>query len=305
MKGFDRVAAAVKNQQTGAYAKDFILRPDESAVVWFNGDPENEPLEVQGHNCSVMKGNEERFEFLPCGGDECVMCHVRAGGDNRIGDVKPMFSFNVFDTRYFHKAPKKDDPKRFDYIPCKNGDEIVPQVCRRCDARKERTQNGQRRWRVPPKWAGVIGAVDADLKKRCTCGGKILINDKTGVPIRCAKCGPKMNPLDIQRVPITITRTGAGTSTVYSAVPILDDELAPPDVTNADIYDLEAVEAYKNPAYYARVLRVRNPFGPAPAQRASRQQQHVVDDDDDAPATTYADEDDDGYEDEVDNSDPF
>lgn len=254
--GFDQVRKLKQeaDERKEAYGKGYVpffaIADGESVEVWFNGT-EDEPHIIHEH--SIKRG--QQFMSETCakhakGHDGCVPCYLNTNGDAGVGKPGAKAVFNVVDTRWVHKqkdAEKSQEGKdRFTYTPCEDDSS-----CKLCKRKVAREHAGQKRWTMSMTWAMALDGINQNLKKRCTCGGKIRDGE-------CSKCNDP-TPGSIFNCPITVTRTGKMTNTSYQFVPGAFEDM-PDWVAKLEPADLEAATKPRSSEAQAERLGVQNPF---------------------------------------------
>jgi hypothetical protein len=174
---------------------------------------------------------------------------LRDQGDTRISRRQNKAVFSVADPRMIHKIASKDD-RGFDrdkLIICTDDDGDGD--CKYCKTKVPVVRAGQKRWELSMTWANALGVINDSLTHRCACGGKI----KRG---QCLKCN-RANPLNIYKVPFSITRSGSGTSTTYQFQTGTYEE-APVWVAELEPIELESLYRTPTTDKQAELLGVKN-----------------------------------------------
>jgi len=312
--GFARVRQLAKEQKErlgdGEFARKLILKDGETAVVWFTGTAD-EPHIFRRHY-------HPTFGYFYCAEKKCVACNEAAKGSKAFKKGTSMAAFNIVDTRWFHKIPRKNEDDRYDYVLC---DEDAS--CKYCRKKVERIRAGKRLAEFALTWGDALGAQEEKINKKCaSCHtGKIRVveyncpecgelldwapdpdMEESEQIIKCGECKKRVRPMEVIECtkcddpvrgsifeygcPVEITRSGERKNTSYNFNPVWPPE-EPEDWVMADDmkpFDLE--KKYKqmvmSPSAMAEKIGVVNPFDEDEKAKVEEYEQaNPFDDDDD------------------------
>jgi hypothetical protein len=289
------------------YAPNFFLYDGEEAKLYFNGTA-SEPYLNHDHTIS-LGGN--KFLTLTCAqGHEghlgCVPCFAYQRNDKRVGKPTPKATFNVADSRWFHKETttvkfRGQDSEKTSWTACTYDEEVGGKnTCDGCKKKLERSRGGQKKYSMSMMWAQALSGANDIAAKRCrSCkkgkikvlgykdakGREVDVDDPTDLPegvteiLACSGCkSPERG--SIFDVPILVKRTGGGKSTAYSFNPIMDEFGEQPDwLDDLEPWDLPAVCKPMSAKTQAEKLGIDNPFAGGPDAASTSSYTEDMDDD--------------------------